>query len=75
MASFFDSCFLLFLFWTYSPCMLVLVFTGLCLAPLDGIKICGFVFSHRATEQALLLLNLAAYALAAHNWVSISALS
>ena len=26
-------------FWTYSPCMLVLVYTGLCLAPLDGIKI------------------------------------
>ena len=74
MTSFFDSCFLLFLFCTYSPCMLVLVFTGLCLAPLDGIKICGFVFSCRAAEQASLLLNLVAYTLAACIWVSISAL-
>ena len=55
--------------------MLVLVFTHLCLAPLDGIKICGFVFSCRAADQASLLLNLVAYALAAHIWVSISALS
>ena len=46
--------------------MLVLVFTGLCHAPLDGIKICGFVFSCRAVEWTSLLLNLVAYALAAH---------
>ena len=55
--------------------MLVLVFAGLCLAPLDGIRTCGFVFSCRPAEQASLLLNLAAYTLAAHIWVSISALS
>ena len=55
--------------------MFVLVFTGLCLAPLDGIKTCGFVFSYRATEQVSLLLNLVAYTLAAHIWVSILALS
>ena len=54
--------------------MLVLVFTGLCLAPLDSIKICGLVFSCRAAEQALLLLNLAAYALATRIWISILAL-
>ena len=35
--------FFCFFFCTYSPCMLVLVFTALCLAPLDGIMICGFV--------------------------------
>ena len=74
MASFFDSCFLLFLFCTYSPCILVLVFTGLCLVPLDGIKISGFVFSCRAMEQALSLLNSAAYALATCIWISILAL-
>ena len=66
MASFFDGCFLLFLCPIYSPCILVLVFTGLCLAPLDGIKISGFVFSCRAAEWASLLLNSAAYALAIH---------
>ena len=74
MNSFLTVVFFCFFFWTYLPCMLVLVFTGLCLAPLDGIKICGFVFSCRATERAL-LLNSVAYALAACNWVSILALS
>ena len=64
-----------FFFHTYSPCILVLVFTGLCLAPLDGIKISGFVFSCKAVEQALLLLNSAAYVLATRIWVSILALS
>ena len=58
----------------YSPCILVLVFSGLCLAPLDGIKISGFVLSCRAAEQASLLLNSAAYALAVHIWISILAL-
>ena len=74
VASFFDSCFLLFLFCTYLPCILVLVFTSLCLAPLDSIKISGFLFSCRVAEWASLLLNLAAYALAGHIWISISAL-
>ena len=55
--------------------MLALVFPDLCLTPLDGIKTCGFIFSCRAVEQASLLLNSAAYALAACIWVSISALS
>ena len=54
--------------------MPILAFTGLCLAPLDGIKTCGFVFSCRATEGASLSLNSAAYALAACTWVSILAL-
>ena len=76
VASFFLTVvFFCFFFCTYSPCMLVLVFTGLCLAPLDGIKICGFVFSCRATERASLLLNLVAYALAACICISILALS
>ena len=66
--------FFCFFFCTYLPCMLVLVFTGLCLAPLDGIKICGFVFSCRAIEWAS-LLNLAAYSLATCIWISILALS
>ena len=49
--------------------------TGLYLAPLDGIKICGFVFPCRATEWTSLLLNLAAYALTIHICISILALS
>ena len=75
MASFFDNCFLLSLFSYIFTCILVLVFTGLCLAPLDGIKISGFVFSCKAVEWASFLLNSAAYALAAHIWISISGLS
>ena len=66
--------FFCFCFCTYLPCIFVMVFTGLCLAPLDGIKISGFVFSCRATEWASLLLNSATYSLAAHIWISISAL-
>ena len=66
--------FFCFFFCTYLPCMFVLVFTGLCHAPLDGIKICGFVFSCRAMEWAL-LLNSVPYALATHILISISALS
>ena len=66
--------FFCFFFCTYSPCILVLVFTGLCLAPLDSIKISGFVFSCRAAERAFSLLNSAAYTLAACIWISISAL-
>ena len=54
--------------------MPILVLTGLCLTPLDGTKTCGFVFSCRAAEQASLLLNSVAYALAACIWVSILAL-
>ena len=61
-------------FGTNVPSMPVLIFTSLCLVPLDGTKTCGFVFSCRAAEQASSLLNLAAYTLAAHNWVAISAL-
>ena len=56
------------------PVYLSWVFTGLCLVPLDCINISGFLFSCRATEWASLLLNSAAYALAAHIWISISAL-
>ena len=54
--------------------MPVLVFTSLCLAPLDGTKTYGFVFSCRAAEQAWLLLNSVVYALATHIWVAILAL-
>ena len=76
MASFFDSCFLLFHFFGHiCPVCFVFVFTGLCLVPLDGIKICGFVFSCRSVERALLLLNSVAYTLATHIWISKSALS
>ena len=63
-----------FFFHTYSPCILVLVFTGLFLASLDVIKISGFVFSCRAMEWASLLLNSAAYALATCICISMSAL-
>ena len=62
-------------FCTNVPSMPVLVFTGLCLVPLDGTKTCGFVFSSRAAEQASLLLNSVGYALAARIWVAILALS
>ena len=72
---FLDSCFLLFLFLYKCPLYTCLGLYWLCLVPLDGIKTCGFVFSCRAAEQASLLLNSAAYALAAHIWVSISTLS
>ena len=58
----------------YSPCIVVFVFTGLCLVPLDGIKISGFVLSCRVAEWASLLLNSMAYALAMCIWMSISAL-
>ena len=75
VASFFWQLFSFgFFFGTYLPCILVMVFTGLCLAPLDSIKISGFVFSCRAVEWASLLLNLATYALATCIWISISAL-
>ena len=54
---YFHKWFLLFLFCTIVPFMPVFIFTGLCLAPLDGTETCGFVFSCRAAEWASLLLN------------------
>ena len=53
----FTAAFFCFFFHTNVPSIPVLVFTGLCLAPPDGINTCAFAFSPRASQWACLLLN------------------
>ena len=51
------------------PSIPVLVFKGLCLAPLAGTNTCGFVFSSTALPWVHFLLNSAVYTLAVPIWV------